>query len=249
VLVLLLDFDGTLAPIVRHASEARMDERTRAAVMAIAARSDVRVALVSGRGLADVRERAGLDSDRVWYAGNHGMEIEGPDTRRVHEEAAEARPELDQVAARLERALGEIAGAWVEDKGLTLSVHFREVDPDREEEVVGAVESAATGADTLRVTRGKKVLEVRPRVDWHKGRAANFLLERFDPPVGAPVLYLGDDVTDEDAFRALQEWERGAGEGVYVGESPPENTDAVAWLRGTDEVAALLEALAGERSN
>jgi trehalose 6-phosphate phosphatase len=246
LLVLLLDFDGTLAPIVPHASEAAMDLQVRDAVQALMSRDDVRIALVSGRGLADVRERAGLGRERVWYAGNHGMEIEGPDVTRLHEDARAARPELERVARTLEDDLSEIDGAWVEDKNLTLSIHYRQADEAREGDVTAAVERAVGASEVLRTTRGKKVLEVRPKVDWHKGRAADFLLERFSPEPGTPVIYVGDDVTDEDAFRALREWSGGTGEGVYVGEGPPEETEAMSWVRGTGEVAELLAALAGE---
>jgi trehalose 6-phosphate phosphatase len=246
LLVLLLDFDGTLAPIVPHASEAAIDPRVKQALTRLLPRDDVRVALVSGRGLADVRERAGLGHDRVWYAGNHGMEIEGPDVTRMHEDARAARPELERVAGEVEREIAHIEGAWVEDKGLTLSIHYRQADEAREGEVADAVERSAAGSELLRVTRGKKVLEVRPKVDWHKGRAADFLLERFAPEPGTPVLYIGDDVTDEDAFRALRRWSGGTGEGVYVGDVPPERTEATSWLEGTEEVGELIEALAGE---
>jgi trehalose 6-phosphate phosphatase len=92
------------------------------------------------------------------------------------------------------------------------------------------------------MTTGKQVLEVRPPVDWDKGRAVLFLLEQMRPPAGAPVLYLGDDRTDEDAFRAL--CENGSGEGVLVAEPPPEDSAATAFLRDPDEVGELFAALA-----
>ena len=98
--------------------------------------------------------------------------------------------------------------------------------------------------DTLRVTEGKELLEVRPAVDWHKGRAVEFLLDQIDPPQGSPVLYIGDDRTDEDAFRALRARSGIHGEGVAVGDPPPSDTAATAYVRTPGEVAKLLEALA-----
>lgn len=241
-LVLLLDFDGTLAPIVSRPELAAIPERTRAALDRLLARPGVDAAVVSGRGMADARERAGIPG--IAYAGNHGMEIEGPGVHRVHPEARAARPELEAAAASAARALEAVPGAFVEDKGLTLSVHYRLAPADRVAEVREAVHGAVVGRPGLRVTEGKMVLEVRPRVEWDKGRAVDFLLDHLRPPAGAPVLYLGDDTTDEDAFRALRD-RGGAGEGIVVAEAPPERTAARAWLRSPGEVGTLFEALAG----
>jgi trehalose 6-phosphate phosphatase len=238
-LVLLLDFDGTLAPIVDHADDAAMPPATRAALERLRAMPGVAVAIVSGRGLADVRARAALDG--VPYAGNHGMEIEGAGPLRIHPEARAARPSLEAVAAWLAPRLPAVPGAFLEDKGLTLSVHYRLAEPGAGPRIRALAEEATAGRTDVALTEGKKVLEVRPRVDWHKGRAVAFLLAHLRPPRGAPVLYLGDDRTDEDAFRALAEG--GRGEGVLVAEAPGE-TAAGAWLRSPDEVGALLLALA-----
>lgn len=240
--MLLLDFDGTLAPIVERPEEARLPERTRAALERLLAHGEVDAAIVSGRGLADARERIPLQG--LAFAGNHGMEIEAPWASRIHEEAAAARPELERVIAALVPALDAVPGAFVEDKGLTLSIHYRQVERPRVPAVRQAVERAAGGSDRLRVTEGKEVLEVRPRVDWHKGRAVEFLLEGLDPVPGVPVLYLGDDTTDEDAFRALARRRGGAGEGVLVADPPHGDTAARSYLRDPGEVAELLEALA-----
>ena len=241
-LVLLLDFDGTLAPIVDRPELAAMPERTRRALERLMAMPGVTAAVVSGRGLADVRERAALGD--VAYAGNHGMEIGGAGMHRIHPEAAAARPELEAAGARIMADLEGIDGAFVEDKGLTLSIHYR-LAPEQEANVREIVLEAVDGRPGLRVTEGKMVLEVRPRVEWDKGRAALFLLEQMHPPVGAPVLYLGDDRTDEDAFRALRGWSPAA-EGVLVADPPPAESAATAYLRDPAEVGALFEALAAE---
>lgn len=239
-LVLLLDFDGTLAPIVERPELAAMPEATRAALDRLLAMPGVDAAVVSGRGMADARERAGIPG--IAYAGNHGMEIEGPGMHRIHPEARAARPALDEVVAAVAPALEEVPGAFLEDKGLTLSVHYRQVaDEAGAERVRGIVGAAVRGRPGLRLTEGKKVLEVRPRVEWDKGRAVLFLLDQFRPPAGAPVLYLGDDTTDEDAFRALA----GTGEGILIAESPPPDTVATAWLRTPGEVGDFFAALAG----
>jgi trehalose 6-phosphate phosphatase len=243
-LILLLDFDGTLAPIVDRPELAAMPDRTRRALRRLMGMDGVTVAVVSGRGLADVRERAALPD--IAYAGNHGMEIEGAGLHRIHPQAAAARPELEAVAAVIEPALEGIDGAFLEDKGLTLSIHYR-MAPDRAEEVREIVLEAAAGRPSLVVTEGKMVLEVRPRVEWHKGRAVLFLLQQMQPPKAAPVLYLGDDRTDEDAFRALQTWSPAA-EGILIAGHPSADSAATAHLRDPAEVGALFEALADTAS-
>lgn len=242
-LVLLLDFDGTLAPIVPEPGEASMPDATRAALDRLRERPGVEVAVVSGRGLADVRERAAIPG--IAYAGNHGMEIEGPGLHRIHPEARAARPHLERVRDELAPFLAAVPGAILEDKDLTLTVHYRKVAAGEVPRVRAAVLRAAGEHPGLHVTEGKMVLEVRPRVAWDKGRAVLFLLEQMRPPAGAPVLYLGDDTTDEDAFRALAE--RGdPGEGVIVADPVPESTAARSYLREPHEVAALFAALAEE---
>lgn len=239
-IILLLDFDGTLAPIVDRPEMAALPAATRLALEHLSARDTVHVAIISGRGLADARDRVRLGG--VWYAGNHGMEIHGPGVDRVHPEARAARPELERARAAIEGAIGGIDGAFVEDKGLTLSVHHRLTARDEVAAVRAAVERAVAAAPSLRMTEGKEVLEVRPRIDWDKGRAVEFLLEQLAPDAGVPILYVGDDRTDEDAFRALRR--SGRGDGVIVSDPPPASSEASFYLSGPTEVAALLERLA-----
>lgn len=240
-LVLLLDFDGTLAPIVPRPEDATLPDATRRALERLRGVPGLEMAVVSGRGLADARGRVGLDD--IAYAGNHGMEIEGPGIQRVHEAAAAARPVLEAVALRLEDEVGGVAGVLVEDKDLTLSIHYRRAPRDRVDEVRERVFAAAGMHAGLRVTEGKELLEVRPAVDWDKGRAVEFLLGQMSPPAATPVLYLGDDRTDEDAFRSLRGNPGVAGEGVIVADPPPADTLASSYLREPAEVATLLAAL------
>lgn len=235
-LVLLLDFDGTLAPIVDRPELAALPEPTREAILRLASTPGVEVALVSGRGLEDVRSRAGLGP--LLYAGNHGMEIHGPGVDQVHPEAAAARPSLDEIIRELRPRLADIPGALLEDKGLTLSVHFRMVAGERVPEVERIVRVAAEARPGIRLTEGKCVLEVRPRVEWDKGRAVAFLLRHLAPPAGAPVLYLGDDTTDEDAFRAVALY---GGDGVIVADPPASTTTARWFLTSPAEVGRFLQ--------
>lgn len=236
-IAILLDFDGTLAPIVPLPDDARLTADARAVVQALSRAPGAYVAVVSGRGLADVRDRVGIEG--IAYAGNHGMEIEGPGIHRLHPAAAAARPLLEVVIERSASALSRIEGAALEDKGLTLTVHYRRVARPLVEAVRDVVDRAVAGLEGLRVTEGKEVLEVRPRVDWHKGRAVEFLLRQFEGGPAAPVIYIGDDTTDEDAFEAVGA--RRGGAGIIVGGHL--TTNATAHLESVDEVTRLLDRL------
>lgn len=236
-MLVALDFDGTLAPIVEHPAEAALPPATRRALARLAARTDTRVAIISGRALADVRAKVGMDG--LHYAGNHGLEIDGPGVSRVHPIAGDAARALRGCLELLRAELDSIDGVIVEDKGLTLTVHYR-MAPDARARVERA---AARCADmgTLRVTPGRMIVEVRPDIDWDKGRALSFLVDALLPSnADAPVIFVGDDRTDEDAFRALA----GRGDGILVGHPPRAGTAATFHLRSPEEMPSLLEALA-----
>ncbi|MEX2619006.1 MAG: trehalose-phosphatase [Egibacteraceae bacterium] len=232
-----LDYDGTLTPIVEHAADATLPASTREAIRALAA--VVPVAIVSGRDLADVRAMVGIDG--IAYAGSHGFDIVEPDGAR-HERAPEALPALDRAQTALEDVLGAIPGVSVERKRFAVAVHFRQADPARVQAIEEAVDQAVTAAEgQLRKTGGKKIFEVRPAVAWDKGKALRWLLDALglDRPDVVP-LYVGDDVTDEDAFDAIA----ADGIGVVVcGEDDARTTAAHYRLDTPDQVRDLLDGL------
>jgi trehalose 6-phosphate phosphatase len=237
-MLVALDFDGTLSPIVERPEDAALLDGLESPLRRLVDRQDTVAAIVSGRGLADVRERVGLDA--VYYAGNHGFEIEGPGVSRVHPAAAEARPLLEACVNALAGGLADEPGTEVEDKRWTLSIHYRRAErAGAEERVRGAVRDHCWRPG-LRVTEGKKVFEVRPDVDWDKGRATRFLLDTVGGGAPLPAIFIGDDRTDEDAFAVV----RDLGGGIVVGDPPPGDTLAVSWLRDPAEVRALIRALA-----
>jgi trehalose-phosphatase len=233
-LALFLDYDGTLTPIVERPEAAVLDDATRDVLRRVAARHTV--AIVSGRNLDDVRERVGLAD--LTYAGCHGFDIEGPAGSRVHEAAAAAVPQLAAAADEVAHDTQGLPGVQLERKRFTLAVHYRRAREADVRAVREAVERAQARHPALRVTSGKKVFELQPDVDWDKGRAVLWLIESLALQDALPV-YIGDDVTDEDAFRALAH--RGVGIAVHDG---PQATAAQYTLRDTDEVRALLAGLA-----
>ena len=208
-LLLCLDFDGTLAPIVDDPEDATLHPDARPVLRRLVDDPTVEVAVVSGRSLADLRERA--DIDGVLYAGNHGLELGDDEGSTVDPKAASLRPAIERAVADLRERLADVPGTLVEDKGVTATVHYRRTPDERVDEVRTAVEVVGEPADDLRLTYGKAVIELRPDVPGGKDRAVRRLRE--DYPDFLPV-FVGDDVTDEDAFRALP----GRGIAVLVGD-------------------------------
>jgi len=198
-----LDFDGTLSPIVRDYRDAAISDETRAAVARLAERAPV--AIISGRDLADLRDRVGIDG--VIYAGSHGFDIAGPGgmTERPEEARGFEEP-IERAEADLHDALSGIEGARIERKTFAIAVHFREASGEDVARIENAVDDVAGRHERLRKGRGKKVIEIQPRADWDKGRAVDWLLAHTAMGRdGALPVYLGDDLTDEDAFTALGE--------------------------------------------
>jgi alpha,alpha-trehalase len=211
--VLFLDYDGTLTPIVPRPEDAVLAPEMREALAAAAER--LPVAVISGRDLPDVRRLVGLPE--LIYAGSHGFDIEGPDIRLELPEGVDALGDLERAAEALEARLSGIDGAWVERKRFAVTVHYRAVADADAPRVEAAVDAVQRNHSNLRKTGGKKVFELRPDIDWDKGRAVDWLISELglDRPDTVP-LYVGDDVTDEDAFRAL----RGRGIGILVSDEP-----------------------------
>lgn len=234
-----LDFDGTLSPIVERPEQAALPPGTAGALERLAGRFPV--VIVSGRGAADVRSRVGLDG--VWYAGSHGFEITDGRGRPVPGNPAARHErlvgELDGIERSLRERFGETDGLLVERKPFGVAVHYRLL-PSAEAEVVAAAGGLAGARPDLEVVHGKRVAEIRPAVEWHKGTAFLWVAGRLRPDGAGPLVYLGDDTTDEDAFRAVA----GRGTGILVAEEP-RPTAATYLLRDPDEVRRFLERLAG----
>ncbi len=237
--LLLLDYDGTLSPIAGRPDLAVLPARTGDALSAVHALDRFTLGIVSGRGLADVREMVGIPG--LVYAGNHGLEIEGPDGTFTHTEARRLRPYLNLLLQALRDRISGMEGVYVEGKGLTFSVHFR-LTPEklRPEVVAGFDEILASVANDgkVRITAGKEILEVRPNVDWHKGRAISRIAKAFPP--GTLPIYFGDDLTDEDGFEAVHDLN---GISVFVGPAR-QPTKAQYRVDSPAEVAETLELLA-----
>ncbi|MBI3333151.1 MAG: trehalose-phosphatase [Candidatus Omnitrophica bacterium] len=206
-LLLFLDYDGTLAPLADHPSQVHLPMKTKRILELLASQPGIRVALISGRRLTDLKKK--VDLPGLCYIGNHGLELQGDRLRHVNPAARACRPILGEIARRLRRALQPIRGAWVENKGLTLTVHYRSASAADAVLVKNGFYEALQPflvKRQVRVTTGKRIFEVRPPVRWNKGTMVHWLMARHRVTSNAKEIlpiYIGDDETDEEAFEAL----------------------------------------------
>jgi alpha,alpha-trehalase len=228
-----LDYDGTLTPIVSQPEDAWLSDSMRQTLQALAAQAPV--AILSGRDLDDVRRRVNLDG--IVYAGSHGFDIAGPRGLR-RQAATEFLPNLDMAEKELHEALDGIPGTRVERKHFSIAAHYRNVKKNDLAQVERAVDAVAARHPELRRLDGKKVYELLPNIDWNKGKAVLWLLETLgleSSSGGIRPIYIGDDRTDEEAFRALKQ----RGIGILVSEQS-QSTAARYSLRDPGEVERFL---------
>ena len=239
-----LDYDGTLTPIVSDPQKAFLSPEYRKVIASLLGDERNFVCVISGRATEQLKGFIGLKG--VVLAGNHGMEIVGPNISYVNDGALRAKPLLGEIARMLKWKLRDFEGVVVEDKGLTVSVHYRMLPVRRHSSLKRFFYREMEkflAANTVIVTRGKRVLEARPNVVWDKGSAVRWILgylsdhlweERHYP------IYMGDDETDEDAFRELKGW----GLTVLVSARKRES-EAAYFIKGVEETYQFLGFLAG----
>jgi len=229
-----LDYDGTLTPIVSQPEKALLSDSLRRALQALVMQAPV--AILSGRDLDDVRQRVNISA--IVYAGSHGFDIAGPRGLRK-ELATEFLPRLDIVEKEIGEQLTGIPGARLERKRFSIAAHYRNVNESDVPKVERAVSEVAARHRELRKMDGKKVHELLPDIDWDKGKAVLWLLENLGlERAKVRPIYIGDDRTDEDAFRALEK----SGVGILVSEEP-RPTAARYLLKDPAEVERFLREL------
>ena len=239
-----LDYDGTLTPIVDRPEDAIISDSMRNAVSGLAERCTVCV--VSGRDRQVVQELMGLDN--LVVAGSHGFDIWSPEEGTIEHDAGSGYEELlEEVKARIQEKVGSIEGASVEPKKASVAVHYRLSSEEGRREIKEGVDQIlADYPDDLKMTPGKMVYEVQPKLDWDKGKAVLYLLETLELDRDEVVpMYLGDDHTDEHAFEALED----RGLGIFVGypddpEVGERTTSADYLLNTVNEVETFLDHLA-----
>lgn len=233
--VLFLDYDGTLSPIVPNPEDAVLTEETKKVLQKLS--QVIPVIVVSGRDRADVQSKVGLD---IIYAGSHGFDITGPNGLDMqYEGGANALGALDEAEQHLQKQLKDIAGCRVERKKYAIAVHYRNVADHEVQTVQDIVLAELEKHEQLKKGTGKKILELKPNIDWHKGRATTWLLSTLGVETDKQIpVFIGDDITDEDALEAIAE----EGIGILVG-LHGEKTAASYRLQDTNEVAQFLNQL------
>ncbi|MDD5439929.1 MAG: trehalose-phosphatase [Candidatus Omnitrophica bacterium] len=242
-LYIFLDYDGTLTPIAETPEKAVFPSKTKAIVEKLSMLPWCRVAIISGRSLKDVKAKVGLD--RIIYSGNHGLELEGNKFSHMAAIPGSFKAVLDEVRVMLENRLSSFKGVLIEDKGLSLAVHYRMADK-KDIMTIRTVFHESIAAylvkNKIKIKQGKMVLEVRPVSEMDKGKVVLWLLarERFiDESARVFPIYIGDDATDEDAFFAL----RDIGLTVFVGDASHGFIHAQYMLKNTAEVMKFLTLL------
>ena len=240
-IMLFLDFDGTLAAIVDHYKSATILRESKMLLKQIAKIPECFVTVVSGRALVDVKKRVGLKN--IFYAGNHGLEVAGPGINYTLFVEADVKRRLRKMHADLVRSVGRIKGVLIENKGLTLSVHYRRV-ADKDfiafEQVFLECVWPYIKDQRIDISEGKKVFEIKPDVEWNKGSAVLWFIkhlrknnrrQKFLP------IFIGDDVTDETVFVALKD------KGLCIRVGCRKTSSAQYCLENINQVARFLKTI------
>ncbi len=232
-LFLFLDYDGTLTPIVSRPELALCPSEVKRHLEKLRDLPGVYLTIISGRSLEDVRKKVGVSG--LTYVGNHGLEIENPAGKHKKLLALARKRELMRITQILQNSLKKIPGILFEDKGPILSVHYRNAPRKFITQVPQMVEAEVQQwRSRWKMAYGKMLLEIRPNINFSKGNAVKGILGTF-PSQGCLPIYLGDDQTDEDAFRVL----KNQGISVLIGPArPPSAADF--FLKHPDEVQEFL---------
>ncbi|MCM8787358.1 MAG: trehalose-phosphatase [Candidatus Omnitrophica bacterium] len=241
-IILFLDYDGTLTPIAKTPQEATLLPETKKLLRRLIKNRYCQLAIISGRALKDIKKKIGIN--RVIYAANHGLEIEGPKIKFKYPTSSKYKHILKNIRNKLKINLSTIKGTFIEDKGLSLSLHYRLVKKNnipKVKKILHQATAAYKKVNKIKIKKAKKAFEITPPVVWNKGRAMLWLLEKlnagFTKKETMPI-YLGDDLTDEDAFEVLHN----KGITIFVGR--PKKTEAQYYLKNTQEVRNFLRLIA-----
>lgn len=237
---LFLDYDGTLTPIVSKPELANFPAKTKLLLEELLKKKNIFITVVSGRPIKQLKKKIRIKG--LALAGNHGLEFTSKNFDFAHPEINKSKKLIKAIANELKKACRPIMGAFLEDKGLTLSVHFRLVKEKDMPRLFGGIYGAIMphlNKKRIKVTFGKKVIEIRPPIKWGKASLIAFLLKQKNAKQITPV-YIGDDKTDEQAFQILRKRKRGIT--IFVGEGHV-NSNAEYFVKDTKAVVRFLRLL------
>ena len=239
-ILLLIDYDGTLTPIVQRPELANLSTEVKECLQELAGSPRLTLGIISGRTLGDLQKM--VDINGIIYVGNHGMEIEGPGVSFVNPAARQAVPLLHSLWKDISKAITDIKGARIDDKELTLSLHYRLVDEAQLGElrcIFNGMVKTPLASGQIKITPSKKAYDIRPAVDWDKGKAIEFIAQEITGEIKPLMLFMGDDVTDYDGFRVA---DKNGGISIYVG-APSAKHPAQCFLYSPGDVYQFLEIL------
>lgn len=238
--VLFLDYDGTLTPIVKTPNAAVCSAKTRKILKDLAGQNEITICIISGRSLEDIKSKVKIKN--IYYGGCHGLKLSGPKINFTYPEILKYRPVIRKINSILKSNFKKFTGVLIENKKLTVAFHYRNLASSlvpKAKKIFYDILKPYKGK--IRITHGKKVLEVRPFLKWDKGKACRHILKLLKSQKGTKKMlpvYIGDDITDEDAFKSLKKT------GVTVLVSPhPKKSEALYFLRSSQEVFRLLKEL------
>jgi trehalose 6-phosphate phosphatase len=233
-ILLMCDFDGTLVPIQGDPGKCILLPEIRNQLAMIVHAGDSHVAILSGRSLADILKRVPMKG--IYHAGSHGLEIAGPNIQYVHPKALVAKTIIDRIRRKVEKEIVHIEGILIEKKKFSFTLHYRMADKtDRAfvRKTFCKIISENSKKQNMAILKGKKVLELVPNVSWDKGKAALMIIKQLGGTC-LPI-YIGDDVTDETAFKALSE------RGITIRVGFSKKTAAQYYIRDQREILRILQ--------
>ena len=231
--LLALDFDGTLCPIVAEPASAKVSPQMLHVLRRLSALPQVTLSIISGRQLSEISSSIPLDAV---YAGNHGLEIFGKGLSFRHPEAEAARELLSEICWSFQASLDTWPGAWLEQKSLTATIHYRQAAEQDHQMIALAIRAHMQRFERLFAVRmGRQAVEIFPRLRWDKGAALRYIRQELGLQDSVCVC-IGDDETDETVFAAFSE-------DICVRVNADGPTRARFQLRDSGEVLALLERL------
>lgn len=236
-IVIFLDYDGTLTPIVDSPDKAVISDEARNLLKDLSAKPRCCVGIISGRALDNLKEMVGLKD--IIYVGNHGLEIEGPKIQLETQLMPRMLLIIRYIKDELNNRLAEIKGIIVEDKFVTVSIHYRLASRAgylSAKKIVEEITRFFILRGKIKVRVGKKVIEIIPETHWNKGKVVEWILARETRALGTLLfpIYIGDDITDEDAFGVLKD----KGLTVFVGRKKVSKAEY--YLRNPKEVLSFL---------
>lgn len=235
-IILFLDYDGTLVPIMEKPSLAILSKSMQKLLVDLNRTKNISVFIVSGRAYSSIKKV--LNVKNITIASNHGFQITGKNTEWFHPDIMQFLPSLKKTSLMLEEVLSSIPSAKVENKQFTITVHYRNVEKRLIPFVKKTVKEVIVDYKDLHITLGKMVIEVRPNIKWDKGDAVLKILKSIRAGnVTKTIIYIGDDKTDEDAFKALKQ------KAITIVVGRKQNSKAKFYLRNTDEVERILESI------